>query len=370
MVVIDHFLRPTGGTEGQVYNLIKRLNPQKFHIELCVYRYTSDYFNENPFPCPVTSLEINSFFNPLSLVKLVQFRRYLINEQFDIVQTFFNESALTIPFLMARSGVKVISARRDMGFWYTMRKIILLRLAQRFVEKYNVNSNAVKKNIIKFEKVPENKISVIYNIHELTKFNVSVNDCFLKQQKIPADAKIIGIVANFRPVKRVDDMIRAFSMISKLIDRSYLVCVGHQGKLLNAYKRLAKQLGILHRVRFTGNIDNTIPVMKLFEVGVICSESEGPFKYDYRIYGVWHTCQVATKTGGNIEIVEDKKTGLLVEVGDVKGIAKATLSLIENRVFRNRVIYNARQQIFQLCEGERQIYKHEKFYLETVLKTR
>lgn len=362
MYVMDHFYKPTGGTEGQVLNLVQNLDKQRFYAELCVFRYNSNFFFTNEFPCPVKCLSINSFYDLRSVTRLVAFRKYLIKNKFDIVQTFFNETAMTLPFLLRGSGIKVIGSRRDMGFWYTKKKLLILHHASRYINKYLVNCNAVKDSVIRNEGASPGKITVIYNGHDLKRFEVEKNAKFLGNHNIPKDSIIIGIVANLRPVKRVGDLIIAFKIVAEKFKNAILVSIGHHGGMLREYRELAEKLDISKRIIFIENTDNVLSLVKNFDVGVICSESEGLSNtiIEYMGCGV---PVVATRTGGNVELVNQGETGMIIKVGDTDALGKMIIKIIENRKLQEKLTENATNAIKRKFSIGRNIREHESIYL-------
>lgn len=366
LYIMDHFLHPAGGTEGQVYNLIRNIDKTIFQATLCLFRFTSDYFERNTFPCPVISLNIDSFYSISSYYKLWKLRKYIIANGFDIVQTIFNETALTIPIVAYRTGSKIISSRRDMGFWYTSCALFTLNKIVPFVDKYLVNSYAVKENIKEKEGVPDRKIEVIYNAHDFSRFRAKKSEGFLKQQGIPEGSYIIGIVANLRPVKRVKDLILAFCDILLRYPDSFLVVMGDPGNLLKEYKELTVRRGIQDNVRFLGPTENVIPVIKNFTVGVVCSESEGMSNVIIEYMGC-NIPVVATSTGGNAELIRHQQTGLLVPVGKPKVLASAISILLDNPDTRQKMAQRCRQLIEKAFLNDK-IYAHYETFYKTLLE--
>ena len=365
LFVIDHFYGPSGGTEGQLYTLLNTLDKEIFHVELCIFRYNSNYFQTNNFPCHYFSLNIDSFYQPSSYFKLLFLRNYIKKNHINIVHTFFNETAVSVPVAACGTGSKIISSRRDMGFWYTNGNLFLLRIISRFVDKYLANSYAVKANTVQKEKLPDKKVAVIYNAHDFSRFNVEKDPKFLDNQKIPKGYLIIGIVANFRPVKRVDDLLKAFPFILKHHPKTILIVIGHHGGLKENYLRLADSLGIHKNIRFIDNTDNVIPIIKHFNVGVLCSESEGMSN----VLIEYISCEipvVATRTGGNVELIRHEKTGLLVPVGNIGAISDAVLKLLQYPQLGRKMIKNAKQSIEDMFNADTIIRQYETFYQKLV----
>jgi L-malate glycosyltransferase len=350
---MDHFDFPHAGTEGQLYALIKDLDPDLYAPILCLFRYTSDYFEKNNFPCPVFSIQVNSFYHPATYLRLWRLRRYVQKHQIDIVQTIFNETALVIPPLLRGTGAKIVSTRRDMGIWYTPLRLRILKTVARFVDRYLVNSESVKEHTRKMEGVPEGKVKTIHNAVYWDRFAQERDEKWLEKLAIPRGARIIGFVGNMRPVKRVDDLISALPLLLSEFPDSYLVVAGHgDEKTIKTYRALAETLGVAKRIRFLGNVAEVIPLIKLFTVAVNCSDSEGLSNAVIE-YMACEIPVVATSVGGNRDLVEDGRTGLRVPPRDPKALAQKIGLLLRDPELGRKLAVQARQAIAQnFQEGE------------------
>ncbi|GBL45752.1 glycosyl transferase, group 1 family protein [Sulfuriferula multivorans] len=143
----------------------------------------------------------------------------------------------------------------------------------------------------------------------------------------------IGIVANFAPFKRHEDFLRmAAEMLKTRQDLEFLIVgddtegAGRRAVL----ETLAEELGIAPYVRFLGHRADIPDIMRQLHVLVVPSQFE-PFG---RVVIEAMACGrpvVASRDGGIPEIIDDGKTGSLVEVGDYAGFARAALDLIDNR---------------------------------------
>lgn len=365
---MDYFFSTMGGTEGQLYNLIRNIDKNLFEPELCLFRDINNFFENNSFPCTVFFLGIKSFYSFSSYLKLIKLRKYIRRNRIDIVQIMFNDAALSVPLVTIGLPVKTISTRRDMGFWYTPVNLLMLRLNSLLTDKYLANSYAVKNNVKRKECVPDEKIEVIYNTHNLLRFLAKGKQNFLEQQSIPEGSELIGIVANFRPVKRVSDLIIAFADVLKKHQDSYLILVGDPIHLLYEYIKLTRELGIANRVRFLGEIQDVIPIIKCFTVGVNCSESEGLSNVliEYMGCGV---PVIATDTSGNRELIKDGEMGLLVPVGNPKELTSAILKILENNNLRQKVIQTSSKFIAEKFKENIIIEQYQRFYLNLLNNT-
>lgn len=363
LFVIDYYYSPFGGTEKQLYTLIHNLNKEKFYVELCLLRrfsFDEDYFNKNPLPCKKNIIKFQKYSRLKDWINLFKLRKYIIKNKFDIVQLLFNDAALTIPFICAGTGIKTVTCRRDMGFWYTKIKLAILRINSLFVDMYLVNSKAVKNNVMENEKVKETKITVIYNAHDLNQFNLPKLKEFHKKNGIPERARIIGIVANYRPVKRINDIIKAFPDVVNKLPNCYLVLVGDFYDQKRKCIELAEKLGIDNKVRFLGKIDNVIPIIKNFSIGVNCSESEGLSNViiEYMGCGVPVIC---SDNPGNRELAGNDRA-ILYPVGNVQSLAGGIVKLLGNEKIRKCLVANAKRFVKEVFVTEKVIKTYEQFY--------
>ncbi|MBP7279662.1 MAG: glycosyltransferase [Sedimentibacter sp.] len=344
LFIMDHFHFDSGGTERQVYEIIKGLDRSIFWVEACVFRYETNYFKQVKFPCPVFSPEIRSFFDPSTYLKLYRLRKYIQSNKFDIVHIVFNDTAISIPPMMLGLKTKTVSMRRDMGFWYTPMKIMALRINSIFTDLYLANSNSVKENLHQKEWVPLRKIQIISNGVEFSRFDTPKDINILHKLNISKGSPIVGIVANMRPVKRVKDLIHAFLYVEKRIPNSHLIIVGHLGDTFDEYMQIVRMSNIEQKVHFLGMIQDPVPIMKHFTVGVNCSETEGLSNsvIEYMACGV---PVVATDTSGNRELILNEVNGLLVPVGKINDLADAIILILEQARLRDRLISKAKENI-------------------------
>jgi len=363
LFIIDQYYTSSGGTEGQLFNLITNLNKNIFYPELCVYRINSEYFNQNKFPCLVMNMNITSFRNPAVYPRFVRLRKYIRKGGFDIVQILFNDTAISVPLIAAGLKTKVVAMRRDMGFWYTPANLAILRFFAHMTDKYLVNSYAVKKNVMEKEGIPENKIEVIYNAHAMNRFETQPKPDFFTQYDIPVSSSIVGIVSNYRTIKRVHDLIGAFPAVLNKIKNAFLVIIGKPGVSKNEYQSLIDNLGIQGHVRMLGMVDNVIPYVKWFDIGINSSESEGLSNVIIEYMGCGVPV-VATDISSNRELIENGDTGLFYPVGDIDALSAAIIRVLEDKQLANRLSTNSREWIRLQFDESVIVRQYEEFYIK------
>jgi glycosyltransferase involved in cell wall biosynthesis len=174
------------------------------------------------------------------------------------------------------------------------------------------------------------RVSVIRNGGDANNFRPqSKMDARLKLQ-LPREAKIILFVGHLRPVKGIEFLLHA---LAQLDDDTRLWLVG-EGESKDALWIKADELGVLHRCHFVGTQPHTqIPLwLSAADCLVLPSLSEGlPTILIESMF--CKTPIVATKVGGVPEIVEDERTGLLVDNENPSQLADAIRRLLSDTDF-------------------------------------
>ncbi len=154
------------------------------------------------------------------------------------------------------------------------------------------------------------------------------------------DEPVLVHVSNFRPVKRVVDVVRVFERISEEIDCSLLLVGDGPDRAL--VEQHCRESDRCDRVHFVGNTDSIEEVLVGADLFLLPSETES--------FGLAAleamSCEVpviATDVGGLPEVVEDGVTGFLRPVGDIEGMATAGLELLRDRELRDRFADAARR---------------------------
>jgi N-acetyl-alpha-D-glucosaminyl L-malate synthase BshA len=136
---------------------------------------------------------------------------------------------------------------------------------------------------------------------------------------------ILMHLSNFRPVKRVVDVVKIFARVAKEMP-AQLVLIG-DGPDRSAAEWLAHDLGIQSRIRFLGKQERVNELLPLADLLLMPSELES-FGLAALEAMACKVPSIATRVGGVPELIDDGETGLLYKVGDVEGMAQGALSLL------------------------------------------
>jgi N-acetyl-alpha-D-glucosaminyl L-malate synthase BshA len=151
--------------------------------------------------------------------------------------------------------------------------------------------------------------------------------------------RVLTHVSNFRPLKRVEDVVRIFAAVRTEIP-SRLDLVG-EGPERQRIENLVASLGLRDHVRFLGERGDLIALLQQSDLFLLPSQTEsfGLAALEAMACGV---PVVASDVGGVSEVVIDGETGLLAAAGDVAGMARHARRLLSDEDLRRRMSHAAR----------------------------
>lgn len=210
-------------------------------------------------------------------------------------------------------------------------------------------------------KVP---IEVVPNFIDLDKHdNTNATDC---QRHVMAEDHeyILTHVSNFRKVKRIDDVVKVFYEVQKVIPAK-LIMVG-EGPEKESAEELCQKLNIEDKVIFLGNSDEVIEILCFTDVFLLPSEKEsfGLAALEAMACGV---PVISTNTGGLPEVNEQGISGFLSDVGDVNDMTANTLKILKDKATLNSFKIQAKKTAAKF-DIHKIVPIYEKLYLESVEK--
>jgi N-acetyl-alpha-D-glucosaminyl L-malate synthase BshA len=174
----------------------------------------------------------------------------------------------------------------------------------------------------------------------------------------PPSHRILIHVSNFRPVKRVLDVVHTFAGVRKAMPAT-LVLVG-DGPERDAAEHEVDRLGLKRDVRFLGKVDNVADVLRGGDLFLLPSatESFGLAALEAMACGV---PVVASAVGGVPEVVTDGETGALAPAGDVAGMIERSLAILKDPAEHERLKRNAAARALEFA-AERVVPRYEQLY--------
>jgi N-acetyl-alpha-D-glucosaminyl L-malate synthase BshA len=191
-----------------------------------------------------------------------------------------------------------------------------------------------------------NEIKVVHNFIDTEKYDrESQNEC----QRIAVakpEERILTHISNFRPVKRIEDVVKIFYNVQKEIPAKLLM-VGEGPEKRNA-ELLVKKLGIADSVIFLGNSHEIAKILCYTDVFLLPSKSES-FGLSALEAMAAETAIISTNTGGLPEVNVHGVTGYLSNLGDVEDMAKNAVSILKDDAILLRFKANAKKHTKQFC---------------------
>ena len=201
------------------------------------------------------------------------------------------------------------------------------------------------------------EIQVIPNFVDPTRFRKSRSEfCNLFGAN---DEKLICHVSNFRPVKRIMDVVEVFVRVAKEVP-SRLIMIG-DGPDRSKAEAYCREHGLRDRVVFLGSVPNLEEVVGGSDLFLLPSESES-FGMAALEALASEVPVIATRSGGLPEVVDDGITGYLLPVGDVDGMAARAVEILRDDDLRFRMGVRGREIAVERFDVNRILPMYREMY--------
>lgn len=228
-------------------------------------------------------------------------------------------------------------------------------------------TDTLRRELVAYRIAPEPDITVIPSLMDFDPLqdNAHLRGDLRRELGLPPDAPLIGMVGRLVPVKNPGLFLDAAKQVRRTHPQARFVLVG-DGELRPALESRAQALGIAKSVSFTGWRTDLPRIYADLDVAVVCSRNEGsPISVlEAMAAGV---PVIATRVGGVLDLLEDGKTGVLTDSGDVDALAGAMSGLLEHPARAEALTGAARGAIEGRFSMDEQVNRYLAAY-ETVLK--
>ena len=171
---------------------------------------------------------------------------------------------------------------------------------------------------------------------------------------------LIGTVGEFTRNKGQEYLIEAVSKLSTVNCQLSTVIVGW-GEEISNLKSQISNLGLEDRVFVIEGLSPAAPCLKAFDIFILPSLKEG-LPYTLLEAGLAELPVIATNVGGNPEIIENRKTGLLVNPANAEELAEALKNLIDAPELAKILASNLHKKILQRFSLEKMVMETLKVY--------
>jgi N-acetyl-alpha-D-glucosaminyl L-malate synthase BshA len=219
-------------------------------------------------------------------------------------------------------------------------------------------SDFLKRETVRDFSVPESRIEVVPNFVDTRIYRPGLEPCH-RATLAPDGEKIVMHISNFRPVKRVEDVVEIFARVLGEIP-SRLVLVGDGPDLPRARVKV-EELGIRDRVVFLGEYTPVQELLSCSDLFLLPSRSEsfGLAALEAMACG---SPVVASRVGGLPEVIMDGETGYLCEAGDIDEMAAASIKILSDDKHRKELSDAGRAFAVKHFSSECIVPQYEEYY--------
>jgi glycosyltransferase involved in cell wall biosynthesis len=356
-----------GGTETQAVELATRLDPRRYEVTLGCLRARGPLL-EKLAGSSVSVCEFHPKGGLDSLHGMYQLFRlaiFLRRGRFQIVHAHdLYSNMMGIPAAVIARVPVIISSRRDLAHldWYQTGRRVWLRRLQNLSTAVLANAHAIREALVAEDHFAPQKVRVIHNGVDVDRFARGSRD---RTWLMPGaeHEPWIALVGNMHSdVKGHPWLIAAAAVIVREFPQTRFLLVG-DGEQRKDFERQVAELGLGAHFSFLGRRDDVPRILSCCDIGVLPSKAEGlpNAVLEYLSAGL---PTVASRVGGNAEIVQDGTTGLLVPPQDSSALADAVLRLMRNSDFADNLGKNGREYVVANFSFQRMLENTDDLYTE------
>lgn len=322
-----------GGSERQLAEIAKSLDRTRFTPHVGAFRPGGLRWRElNAAGIPLVHFPVPS---ALSVKGAVAIGRYIRGYDIRLVHAFDTPANLYgVPAARMACAPVVLSsqrAHRDLA----PRVRFLMRLTDFIADGIVVNCEFLRRHLIEDERVPAGRIQICHNGVDVDNFH---GRCRCRPEPLRDASLVIGVVCALRPEKGLETLVEAFARVCGRRPGMKLAIVG-SGSCEPDLRARAGTLGIAPACVFQPSTAQVAAWLRGIDIFVLPSLSEALSNSLMEAMSCG-CCAVASRVGGNPELVEHGRTGLLFEPRDAAGLASALDSLIDQPALRSELAQN------------------------------
>jgi N-acetyl-alpha-D-glucosaminyl L-malate synthase BshA len=217
---------------------------------------------------------------------------------------------------------------------------------------------------VTLQQVGQKEIQVIPNFVDTNYFRKPPEHDCSKKALAPRKEAVLLHISNFRPLKRIMDVIRIFELVVN--EHPVRLVFAGDGPERSKAEVYCRDHELMDKVLFLGKLDNVPDLMGCTDVLLLPSEFES--------FGLVAleamSCEVpvvATNVGGIPEVVIHGETGFLGELGDVKTMADYVLKILKSPDLKKQMAEAGRRRAVEVFDQSKIVPQYEAYY-EKVLK--
>jgi glycosyltransferase involved in cell wall biosynthesis len=346
-----------GGTERQMIELIRRLDPRRFAVHaVCFHRRGAWLPLVEGSGAAIAEFPIGGFGRAATWQQMRTFAAWCRQQDIAVVHTCdFYANVFGLPAAAWARVPLRIGSRRDLNPGRTGAQSLLQRLAYAAAHRVVANSRAAADRLIA-ERVPARRVSVIANGVDPARF----------PPRTPRDGSLRRVitVANLRAEKAHEVLIEAAALLAPTHpDVEYLI-VG-DGARRDELQRLIQARGLERQVLLLGHREDVPALLAEADLYVLPSRTEA-FPNGIIEAMAAGLPVVACGVGGMLELVEPGRTGALVPPDDAAALAEAVRGMLASPERARAMGAAGRHDVEARFSFDRMVAEFEQLYLSAL----
>jgi len=345
-----------GGTEGQFVEVACGLDRSRWDLHVSCVRA------EGPLRARLEavglqpwSLGPSSFKSPGLAVAILRLAAYLRRHAVRLVHCFdFYSNIVGVPAARLARTPAVIASQRDMGDLRSRSQQSIHSIALALATHILVNSEAIAARLAHTRAVRQNRLVVIPNGVDLTRFEPAT--------ALPNSNEVttVATLANLRPEKGLVQLLEAAAIVTRRTPQARFVIWG-DGPLRSDLEARIRTLGLTGSVEMRGATREPAQALQQCQIFVLASLSEACSNVVLEAMATGLPV-VGTRVGGTPGLVDDPRTGLLVPPDNARALAEAILRLVEAPAMATAMGAQGRARAFAEFGMDRMHERIDSFY--------
>ncbi|MCK5512598.1 MAG: glycosyltransferase family 4 protein, partial [Thermodesulfovibrionia bacterium] len=242
--------------------------------------------------------------------------------------------------------------------------VIVERFIAYFTDTINALTELEKQDLTAYKVAQPAKVVVINSGLELERYRGISIDAGKKRNelRVGQDTMLVGMIGRLEPVKGPEYFIEAIYFITEKFPEVRFLIAG-DGALRNELEFRCKKLNIFDKLIFTGWREDVPEILSVLDIVVVPSLNEAVGRILIEA-GACGKPVVATRVGGIPEVVQDNQTGILVPPRDAYELARAVISLLEDKNKRQKMGETAKNWVDDKFSASRMVKGFSDLYDE------
>lgn len=355
-----------GGLERVVVNLAQSINKDRYNVSVCCLKFKGPFADEleasgiKVYLIPQTSGP--DYFAFLKLIKIIK----LVKPH--IVHTHNLNASIDgiVASVFAKVPVKIHTdhARK---FPDRLKYMAAERLLSVFIDKIVAVTNETKTNLIRYEKISSDKITVISNGINGEEYDIHIDvDKKKREMGLQGFKHVVGLGVRLTAQKGIVHLIHAAPAVLREFSHTAFIVAG-KGGLLDSLKFEVEKAGVEKNFFFLGPRLDMPEILQILDLYVLPSEWEGLPLVLLEAMAARRAI-IATDVGGNSMAIKHGESGYLVAAKDPAALANKIIKLLGNDKMRESLSKYAYSKFSSEFSVERMVADYEKIYQKELIK--